>query len=169
MPHSGDPKANILNNAMMNLESLDFHEEDKSKNPEQVDEMEEQIPLLTTPKEEVILFTYLALIDETIAAMLTKREEDNQRPIYYGIIFFNQHREDQPFKDILGSVDIEGRKLKCGIELSEFNIDYQPRRATKAWVLADFIDECTFTTNALSLPTSEGVGVLLIEPANKEE
>ncbi|KAK8680942.1 hypothetical protein V6N13_109878 [Hibiscus sabdariffa] len=87
--------------------------------------------------------------------------------------YFQAHQvtilSDQPFKDILGSVDIEGRKLKCGIELSEFNIDYQPRRATKAWVLADFIDECTFTTNALSLPTSEGVGVLLIEPANKEE
>ncbi|GFS28943.1 hypothetical protein Acr_00g0004750 [Actinidia rufa] len=50
---------------------------------------------------------------------------------------------DQPLKHILQQPDTSGRLLKWSIELSEFHIEYKPRKAIKAQALADFIVEST--------------------------
>ena len=44
--------------------------------------------------------------------------------------------------------DAIGRLIQWSIELSEFDIDYQPRTAIKAQALADFIAE--FTTKEMN-------------------
>ncbi|OMO89413.1 Integrase, catalytic core [Corchorus capsularis] len=63
--------------------------------------------------------------------------------------YFHSHKvvvlTDQPLKDVQQKVDLSGRLLKWNVELSEFGIEYQPRRAIKAQPLADFVAECTFT------------------------
>ncbi|XP_077221986.1 uncharacterized protein LOC143855806 [Tasmannia lanceolata] len=50
---------------------------------------------------------------------------------------------DQPLRQVLHRPDISGRLVKWAMELSEFDIQYVPRPAIKAQVLADFVAECT--------------------------
>ena len=48
---------------------------------------------------------------------------------------------DQPLKQILSKPDVSGRMVKWVVELSEYDLGYQPRTAIKAQALADFITE----------------------------
>ncbi|MCI65408.1 maturase K, partial [Trifolium medium] len=52
-------------------------------------------------------------------------------------------RTDQPIKQLLARPDMTGRMLKWSLELAEFDIHYESRRALKAQVLADFVAEMT--------------------------
>jgi ribonuclease HI len=52
-------------------------------------------------------------------------------------------RTDQPIKQLLERPDMAGRMLKWSLELSEFDITYESRKALKAQVLADFVAEMT--------------------------
>jgi len=53
-------------------------------------------------------------------------------------------RTDQPIRQILGRPDVVGRRMKWSLELSEFDIHYESRKALKALVFADFLAEMTF-------------------------
>ena len=48
---------------------------------------------------------------------------------------------DHPLKKSMNKVEATGRLIQWAIELSEFNVKYQPRNAIKAQALADFIVE----------------------------
>ncbi|XP_077245991.1 uncharacterized protein LOC143885822 [Tasmannia lanceolata] len=50
---------------------------------------------------------------------------------------------DQPLRQVLHRLDISGQLVKWAVELSEFDIQCQPRPAIKAQVLANFVAECT--------------------------
>ncbi|XP_077228522.1 uncharacterized protein LOC143861481 [Tasmannia lanceolata] len=50
---------------------------------------------------------------------------------------------DQPLRQVLHKPDTSGWLVKWAVELSEFDIQYVPRPAIKAQVLADFVAECT--------------------------
>ncbi|XP_077251974.1 uncharacterized protein LOC143891236 [Tasmannia lanceolata] len=67
---------------------------------------------------------------------------------------------DQPLRQVLHRPDISGRLVKWVVELSEFDIQYAPRPAIKAQVLADFVAECTIPqqfvdSEAVQLPVAE--------------
>jgi len=53
-------------------------------------------------------------------------------------------RTDQPIRQILGHPDVAGRMIKWSLELSEFHIHYELRKALKVQVFADFLAEMTF-------------------------
>ncbi|XP_057719163.1 uncharacterized protein LOC130933549 [Arachis stenosperma] len=53
---------------------------------------------------------------------------------------------DQPLRQILTRPELAGRLKKWAIELSEFDIQYEPRKTLKSQVLADFISEMTNDT-----------------------
>ena len=48
---------------------------------------------------------------------------------------------NQPLRQTLHKPDASGRLVKWAIELSEFDIDYKPRAAIRAQVMADFVAE----------------------------
>ena len=48
---------------------------------------------------------------------------------------------DQPLRNILHKSDLSGRMLQWAIELSEYEIEYQPRLSMKGQVMADFVVE----------------------------
>ncbi|XP_077249319.1 uncharacterized protein LOC143888805 [Tasmannia lanceolata] len=67
---------------------------------------------------------------------------------------------DQPLRQVLHRPDISGRLVKWAVELSEFDIQYAPRPAIKAQVLADFVAKCTIPQQvvdpeAAQLPVTE--------------
>ena len=56
---------------------------------------------------------------------------------------------DHPLKKAMNKLEVTGRLIQWAIELSEFDVRYQPRSAIKAQVLGDFIVE--FTPNQVEL------------------
>ena len=50
---------------------------------------------------------------------------------------------DHPLKKAMNKLEVVGRLIQWAIELSEFDIRYQPRNAIKAQALADFIVKLT--------------------------
>ena len=60
---------------------------------------------------------------------------------------------DHPLKKAMNKLEAAGRLIQWVVELSEFDIRYQPRHAVKAQALADFIAE--FTPNHDNLDETE--------------
>ena len=54
---------------------------------------------------------------------------------------------DHPLKKAMNKLEAAGRLIQWAVELSEFNIRYQPRHAIKAQALANFIVEFTPSCN----------------------
>ena len=61
---------------------------------------------------------------------------------------------DHPLKKVMNKLEVAGRLIQWAIELSEFDIRYQPRNAIKAQALAYFIAE--FTPSHGDLDEMEG-------------
>ncbi|XP_073035355.1 uncharacterized protein [Primulina eburnea] len=83
---------------------------------------------------------------------------------------------NHPLKKVLSSPEASGRMVKWAVELSEYGLEYQPRPAVKAQVLADFIVEMEIVEAECSSPTwtlfvdgsstasGSGAGILLENP-----
>nr|XP_023895777.1 uncharacterized protein LOC112007641 [Quercus suber] len=57
---------------------------------------------------------------------------------------------DHPLKKAMNKLEAAGRLIQWAVELSEFDIRYQPRHAIKAQALADFIAEFTSSGDEVS-------------------
>ncbi|XP_077249113.1 uncharacterized protein LOC143888546 [Tasmannia lanceolata] len=66
---------------------------------------------------------------------------------------------DQPLRQVLHRPDISGRLVKWAVELSEFDIQYVPRPAIKAQVLADFVAECTIPQQIIESEVAQTLAV----------
>nr|XP_025665327.1 uncharacterized protein LOC112764025 [Arachis hypogaea] len=91
--------------------------------------------------------------------------------------YFQSHtvivRTEHPLRQILSKPELAGRMTKWSIELSEFDIQFQPRGSVKSQCLADFVAEFTNTSaeersrpwtlfvDGASNPQGAGAGVLL--------
>jgi ribonuclease HI len=93
---------------------------------------------------------------------------------YYFLAHTIVVRTDQPIISLLGRPDMAGRMLKWSLELSEFDIRYESRKALKAQVLADFVAEMatpvtssngahrwTIFVDGASNATGSGAGIIL--------
>ncbi|CAA0834113.1 Polynucleotidyl transferase- ribonuclease H-like superfamily protein, partial [Striga hermonthica] len=84
-------------------------------------------------------------------------------------------RTNMPLEQTLGQPAVSGRLVKWAVELSEYSIKYEPRKAIKGHVLADFIQEGTkeeedgggmwqlFADGSVSR-SGAGLGIVLISP-----
>ena len=61
---------------------------------------------------------------------------------------------DHPLKKAMNKLEAAGRLIQWAIELSEFDVRYQPRNAIKTQALVDFIAE--FTPSHDNLDEMEG-------------
>ena len=62
---------------------------------------------------------------------------------------------DQPIRKSMNKPEAVGRMVQWAIKLSQFNIEYHPRTAIQAQVLADFIVEFTFPDEENLSPKAE--------------
>ncbi|XP_012857161.1 PREDICTED: uncharacterized protein LOC105976442 [Erythranthe guttata] len=98
--------------------------------------------------------------------------------------YFQSHQvvvlTNYPLKQILRSPQTSGRLAKWAIELREYGVEFKPRPAIKAQVLADFLVEMTSVEESTSLPTwsvnvdgsstttGGGAGIVLTNPDGDE-
>ena len=86
---------------------------------------------------------------------------------------------DHPLKKAMNKLEAAGRLIQWAVELSEFDIKYQPRHAIKAQALADFIAKFTpscddlevvedkkwiIHVDGLSTQHAGGIGIVLQSP-----
>ncbi|XP_016186089.1 uncharacterized protein LOC107627776 [Arachis ipaensis] len=94
--------------------------------------------------------------------------------------YFQRHqiivRTDQAIRQVLQKPDLAGRMMTWAIELSEYDLQYEPRHAIKAQAMADFLVEVTGSTpetpntrwklhvDGVSNQTFGGAGIILESP-----
>ena len=77
------------------------------------------------------------LMEKLAFALITTSRKLRHYFQAYAIVVMTDH----PLKKSMNKLEAAGRLIKWAIELSEFDIKYQPRNAIKAQALADFIAE----------------------------
>ncbi|XP_016199528.1 uncharacterized protein LOC107640527 [Arachis ipaensis] len=132
-------------------------------------------PVLSKPREGELLYLYLAVTTQAMAAILVREEDKTQHPIYfiskvlqgaelkytkleklaYALLtssrrlkqYFQGHvvilRTDQAIRQVLQKPDLAGRMMACAVELSQYDLQYEPGQAIKAQALVDFLVEVT--------------------------
>ncbi|KAL5556089.1 hypothetical protein UlMin_038325 [Ulmus minor] len=108
-------------------------------------------PLLSKPKDGEQLYIYLAVSEGAVSAVLLEKlalalvtAARKLRPYFqcHPITVYTTY----PLKSILHKPELSGRLTKWTVELSEYDITFQPRTALKSQVLADFVAD--FAPNA---------------------
>ncbi|KAH7850570.1 hypothetical protein Vadar_000028 [Vaccinium darrowii] len=109
-------------------------------------------PLLEMPRENEDLFIYLSVSPHAVSSILVlnrgnrastcvlhKQDADWSRDKAHTIIVLTEY----PLKALFRRADLSTRASKWSCEMANFDIQYRPRTAIKAQVLADFIAELT--------------------------
>ncbi|GKA68631.1 reverse transcriptase domain-containing protein [Tanacetum coccineum] len=114
-----------------------------------------ELPTLTTPVLEEILYVYLAVSQDAVIGVLVADRQGKQTPIRHVTLVLRAHPikviTDQPIKQILNKPEVSGKLAKYAVELGAYNITYVPRNAIKGQVLADFINEIPAGTKHLEV------------------
>ncbi|KAL2249904.1 UNVERIFIED_CONTAM: Retrovirus-related Pol polyprotein from transposon gypsy [Sesamum indicum] len=98
----------------------------------------------SNPKENEILYLYLAVSENTVSSVLVRENEGVQNPIYYvSKMVQGAEKRYTEIKKLALALVVTARKLlvKWAVELGEYDIEHQARAAEKAQVLADFVIE----------------------------
>jgi len=103
---------------------------------------EGQKPVYFTSKALLGTETRYKKIEKAALALLAAVRRLRQYFLAHTVVV----RTDQPIRQILGRPDIAGRMMKWSLELSDFDIHYESRKALKAQVFRDFLAEMTFPT-----------------------
>ncbi|XP_019435874.1 PREDICTED: uncharacterized protein LOC109342323 [Lupinus angustifolius] len=133
-------------------------------------------PILSKPVPNEVLYVYLAVSDEAVAAVLIRETPEVQNPVYFTSKALQgpELRTNQSIRQILHKPELAGRMITSSIELSQFDIRFEPRTAIKSQVLSDFMAELTapegdrervwtIFVDGSSNPRGSGAGNLLEE------
>ncbi|GJW92974.1 reverse transcriptase domain-containing protein [Tanacetum coccineum] len=107
-----------------------------------------KLPSLATPMKEETLYLYLAAAAWAVSVVLLTEMKGKQRLRRY----FEAHPikviTDQPLKQILSKAQASRKLAKYSVELGAYNIAYEPRKAIKSQVLANFLSEALVGTSS---------------------
>ncbi|KAL2226685.1 UNVERIFIED_CONTAM: hypothetical protein Sindi_2027200 [Sesamum indicum] len=142
-------------------------------------------PLPANPKEGEVLFLYLAVLDNAVSSVLVLK--DGEIDTFAGrhstqiATVFQSHKvvllKNHPLKHVMSRPEASGRLIKWTVELMQYDIDYQPRTAQKAQVLADFVMEltsdpreqnCKWMLHVDGSPNANNVGAGILVQGPKE-
>ncbi|XP_072076605.1 uncharacterized protein [Arachis hypogaea] len=130
-------------------------------------EKKEQKPIYFISKVLQDTETHYSRLEKLAFALLTAFRRLRQYFLAHPVTVWT----DQAIKQVLQKPDLAGRMLAWSIELSQFQIKFEPRNAIKAQAMADFIAEMTpgnptpeswkLHVDGSSNITSGGAGVIL--------
>ncbi|XP_057723657.1 uncharacterized protein LOC130939581 [Arachis stenosperma] len=118
------------------------------------------------------LYLYLAIMEEALTAVLVRKEGKAQQLIYFIVV-----RTDQEIRQVLQKPDLAGRMITWAIELSQYDLRYEPWHTIKTQAMADFLVEVMgdpteetgtrwrLHIDGASNQTSGGAGIILESPA----
>ena len=84
---------------------------------------------------------YQAIEKATLAVVFAAR-----RLCHYFLSFIVIVMTDLPIRKVLQKPDVAGRMVQWAVELSEFDVQYEPRGLIKGQVYADFVVELSSAT-----------------------
>lgn len=110
----------------------------------------EQVPVYYVSKSLLSAETrYLPLEKLVLALLIASRKLPHYFEGHPTVLY-----TEFPLKALLQKADFSGRISTWSVELSQYEIDYQPRMTIKGQVLADFVAD--FSPSALPPPLDEG-------------
>ncbi|GKV12351.1 hypothetical protein SLEP1_g23506 [Rubroshorea leprosula] len=122
---------------------------------EQLKQYLASLPLLSKPIEGETLYLYLGVVDEALSSVLLREQDKQQKPICY-TTYFQSHEivvyTDLPLRKILQKLELSGWLIVWAVELSEYDLKFQPRTTIKGQALVDFLVECRQTAAEETTP-----------------
>ncbi|GKU93606.1 hypothetical protein SLEP1_g7183 [Rubroshorea leprosula] len=127
-------------------------------------------PLLSKPVEGESLYLYIGVAREAVSSVLLREENKNQKPICYVSKVLQGAEQNYPLaeKAAFALVYTARRLVGWSIELSEYDLKFQPRTTIKGQAIADFLVECISATKEAKLP-KHPVWVLYVDGAANME
>ncbi|XP_057426098.1 uncharacterized protein LOC130719491 [Lotus japonicus] len=142
------------------------------------------LPVLSKPTPGVPLILYLAVTDKAgaesryqkieKAALAILKTARRLRPYFQG--FQVKVKTDVPLRQVLQKPDLSGRLVSWSVELSEYDIQYEPRGQVTIQSLIDFVAELTpaegektqgewvLSVDGSSNDTGSGAGITIESP-----
>ncbi|GKV48032.1 hypothetical protein SLEP1_g54871 [Rubroshorea leprosula] len=104
-------------------------------------------PLLSKPVEGECFYLYLGVTEEAVSSVLLREENKNQKPICYVSKVLQGAEQNYPLTEkaafaLVCTAQLSGRLIGWSIELSEYDLKFQPRTAIKGQAVVDFLVEC---------------------------
>ncbi|GKV46164.1 hypothetical protein SLEP1_g53173 [Rubroshorea leprosula] len=102
-------------------------------------------PLLSKPVDGESLYLYLGVTEEAVSSVLLREENKHQKPICYVSKVLQGAEQNYPLAEKAAFAlkpELSGRLIGWSVELSEYDLKFQPRTTVKGQAVADFLVEC---------------------------
>ncbi|GKU96922.1 hypothetical protein SLEP1_g10102 [Rubroshorea leprosula] len=124
-------------------------------------------PLLSKPMEGESLYLYMGVTKEAVSSVLLREDNKNQKPICYVSKVLQDAEQNYPLAEKAAFAlkpELSGRLIGWSVELSEYDLKFQPRTTIKGQAVADFLVECISATKEKKAP-EHPVWVLYVDGA----
>ncbi|GKV01663.1 hypothetical protein SLEP1_g14200 [Rubroshorea leprosula] len=105
--------------------------------------------------------------EEAVSSVLLREENKNQKPICYVSKVLQGAEQNYPLAEKTAFAlkpELSGRLIEWSVELSEYDLKFQPRTTIKGQAIADFLVECISVTEEEKAP-EHPVWVLYVDGA----
>ncbi|GKV52265.1 hypothetical protein SLEP1_g58853 [Rubroshorea leprosula] len=102
-------------------------------------------PLLSKPVDGESLYLYLGVTEEAVSSVLLREENKHQKPICYVSKVLQGAEQNYPLAEKAAFAlkpELSGRLIRWSVELSEYDLKFQPRTTIKGQAVANFLVEC---------------------------
>ncbi|GKV08871.1 hypothetical protein SLEP1_g20442 [Rubroshorea leprosula] len=106
-------------------------------------------PLLSKPVEGESLYLYIGVTGEAVSSVLLREENMNQKPICYVSKVLQGAEQNYPLAEKAAFALVYTAR---NVELSEYDLKFQPRTTIKGQAIADFLVECISATKEEKAP-----------------